>query len=333
MEKYWYCGVVINGCRTVYSYISDMGEIPVSSFVEVPFGSENTLRIGSVQSCAEYTADTAPYPVEKTKHITRLATAEEYELQVSPPSYRPYWDDLDFVDDIDIYIEEEDWDEVLNWAIDHHESDDPDTIRKVIECYTLCVEQNMPVAALNLGTFYYLGRGVDQDYKKAYELYKLAADAGELRAICNCGYCFYYGRHQAVDYAEAFRFFSLGALLYNDANCLYKLGDQYLNGYGVEKNEAYAFQLYQRALERCAEEDEDRWGDTILPDAQFRVGKCLLRAIGTEKNAETAHRLLCLALVGFYTRRKTDPFVVDLIQNTKELIAEAQVLLDEETLR
>lgn len=330
MEKYWYCGVAVKGSRTVYSYISDIGEIPVGAYVEVPFGSENTLRIGLVESCAEYASDTAPYPVEKTKHIARLATAEEYESQEPLPSYHPHWDDLDFADDIDVSIEEEEWDEVLDWAIEHHESTDPETLRKVVECYTLCAQQDMPVAALNLGTFYYLGRGVEQDYQKAFRLYKVAADAGELRAICNCGYCFYYGRHQTVDYAKAFRFFSLGALLHDDANCLYKLGDMYLGGHSVEQNETYAFRLYTRALERCAQEEDDRWGDTVLPDAQFRVGKCLLRGIGTSKNTEKAHDLLCRALVGFYQRRKSDPFVADLIRNTKTLIAEAQELLDGE---
>lgn len=329
MEKYWYCGVVVKGSRTVYSYISDMGEIPVSSFVEVPFGSENTLRIGSVEFCAEYTAADAPYPVKKTKHIVRLATEEEYEAQEPLPSYRPHWDELDFADDIDVFVAEEEWDEVLDWAIEHHEDDDPETIRKVIECYTMCLEQNMPVAALNLGTFYYTGRGVEQDYGKAYALYKIAADAGELRAICNCGYCFYYGRHQAVDYAEAFRFFSLGALLHNDANCLYKLGDMYLNGYGTEKNETYAYDLYERALEACSEQDDD----AAKPDAQLRVGKCLLHGIGTAKHAEKAHTLLSMALVGFYKRRKIDPFVVGLLQNTKTLIAEAQETLDGEVLQ
>lgn len=38
------------------------------------------------------------------------------------------------------------------------------------------------------------------------------------------------------------------------------------------------------------------------------------------------------ALVLFYQRRKTDPFVADLIRSTKELIAEAMAELDEEVI-
>lgn len=331
METYWYCGVGIKGVYTLYSYISDEGELAEGTYVEVPFGSDNTLRIGIVKTCGEYTEENAPYPVEKTKHIVRQASREEYEAQESVThNYNDgdWDDDYDDMDDPDYFIKMEDWDNLLEWAIDNHDSDNPEIIQKVIECYELCLEQNMPVAALNLGTFYYNGRFVEQDFKRAYELYKIAADAGELRAICNCGYCFYYGRHQEVDYAEAYRYFSLGALLFNDANCLYKLGDLYLNGYGVDKNEIYAFKLYARALESSENSEEY---DPAMADSQFRVGKCLLRGIGTEKNVEEAHVLLSIALLNFYKRRKTDTFVSGLIRNTKELIAEAQEQLDKET--
>lgn len=324
METYWYCGVEVKGVDTLYSYISDDGELPLESYVMVPFGNRNARRVGIVKSCGEYLAEDAPYPVFHTKHIVRAATVEEYKNQPPLPPFRYY--DEDDMDEIDYYIEMEDWDEVLDWACEHQDYSDEETCRKVMECYELCLKQHMPVAALNLGTFYYTGRYVKQDFKKAYELYKLAADAGELRAICNCGYCFYYGRHQAVDYTKAFEYFSLGALLYDDVNCLYKLGDSYLNGYAVEKNEKYAYLLYTRALDRSQEED-----NACIADTQLRVGKCLLRGIGTEKNIEKAHALLSYALLNFYQRRKTDRFVAELIDSTQELLEEARKQLDKET--
>lgn len=328
MDKYWYCGVAVKGVETVYSYISDMGALPVGEYVAVPFGAGNALRIGIVKTCGEYAADNAPYPVNRTKHITRIASVEEYEGQGSLPPFR-YYDDTDdeddLFDDIDFYIDVEDWDEVLEWACEHQDSLNPEVVNKVIECYDHCIAEGYPVAALNLGTMYYNGRGVEQDFQMAYAFYKIAADAGELRAICNCGYCFFYGRHQEVDYGEAYKYFSLGALLHDDANCLYKLGDMYLNGYGVERNEKYAFLLYNRALRR-APADPD-----ILADAQLRVGRCLVRGVGTERDVERGHALLCSALVNFYKRRKTDNYVFGQIQMTKELIAEAQKRLDMET--
>ena len=223
----------------------------------------------------------------------------------------------------------QDWEKVFEWACDHHDRSEISMMDKVTSCYYFCMQHGMPKAALNLGTFYYSGRFFEQDYQRAFELYKIAADVGEPRAICNCGYCFYYGRHQEVDFAEAYKYFSLGALLYDDANCLYKLGDMFLNGYAVEKNEAHAFQLYLRALDQAQMHDDQV---SAAADAQYRIGKCYLRGIGTEKDVEEAHVQLSFALLNFYKRRKTDGFASGLIQKTKELIAEAQAELDAEKI-
>ena len=95
----------------------------------------------------------------------------------------------------------------------------------------------MPEAALGLGKLYDTGKAVEQNHQKAYELYQIAADAGLISAIRCCGDGFYYGQHQDIDCKKAYQYFSLGALLHDDANCLYKLGDMYLNGYGVAQNE------------------------------------------------------------------------------------------------
>ncbi|MCD7796505.1 MAG: hypothetical protein LUG95_02480 [Clostridiales bacterium] len=116
-------------------------------------------------------------------------------------------------------------------------------------------------------------------------------------------------------------------MLFDDPNCLYKLGDMYLNGYFVEKNKKYAFTLYDRALEQC--EDRD---DFCIGGIQFRLGKCLLRGIGTEVDVEQANTFLSVALIEFYKRRSTDPFVKGLIGSTKKMIAEAQEILDKEVL-
>lgn len=328
MDQYWYCGILVKGVKTIYSYISDTGELPLDAYVMVPFGRHNALRVGIVKSCAEYTSADVPYPLELTKHIIRQATAEEYENQPPIPPFHNS-NDIEYDwDEIDYYIEINDWDEVFEWACDHDNDLDEQIARKVIECYELCLKHDMPRAALNLGTFYYTGRVVAQNYQKAYELYKVAAGAGVLQAICNCGDSFYYGHHQKIDYAKAYEYFSLGALLYNDAGCLCKLGDMYLNGYHTAKNERYAFILYQNALQYSQEKHEDAMR---LPDAQFRVGKCYFYGIGTCKNIEKAHELLSLALVNFYKRRKTDHFVIESIQSAKELLTQAQEQLDRET--
>lgn len=67
-------------------------------------------------------------------------------------------------------------------------------------------------------------------------------------------------------------------------------------------------------------------------DVYFRLGKCFLYGTGTEKNIEQANRLLSIALLAFYDRRQTDPFIKGLIKSTKQMIAEAQAELDSETI-
>lgn len=261
------------------------------------------------------------------KKIIRAASREEYESNDWNIGNDGGIEDADDIYDVDDYIEDEDWDEVFDWAVEHHESTSPEIICKVRECYEKCIMQNMPEAALNLGTMYYTGRGVEQDYSKAFELYKLAADACSLRTICNLGYCYYYGRGRPVDYENAYYYYMLGATLYDDANCLYKLGDMYENGYYVEKNEKYACMLYKRALAQADESDVD-----CIGDIQFRLGKCWLRGIGTARIVEFAYPYLRSALENFYKRRKTDPFVGGLIKSAKEAIAEAEKELDSDIL-
>lgn len=287
METYWYCSVLVKDFDTHYSYISDFGELNPGKYVAVPFGRKNAIRFGLILSCKEYPADEVPYPLEQTKHILRMATRDEF-MKDAFPEY------AEWLSEIDLYIKEENWDAVLNWACQHQNDSDETILWKVISCFALCIGQNMPLAALNLGTFYYNGRILEQDYQEAFELYKIAADAGIKEAICNCGYCFYYGRHQSVDYAQAYRYFSLGALLYNDANCLYKLGDLFQNGYGVQMNYVYAHQLYSRAYELVKSNSEEQH---CLADVQYRLGRCKLYGIGCEKDPGDAHVLLTLSLL------------------------------------
>lgn len=328
-QTYYYCSILPKGLGSTYYYISPMGALQVGTRVEVPFGYENDLKKGTVLSCGEFTEEDAPYPVSKTKSITRVLTEEEF-AQGGSQRKQSHWmaGSTNDLKEVTYYMEYHDYDAMYHWASEHHDCiDDPEVMKRVIECYQQCIEQNMPAAALNLGTLYYKGQVVPQDFAEAARLYKIAADAGILRAICNLGYCFYYGRHQEVDYAKAFEYFLKGALLFDDVNCLYKLGDMYLHGYGTEKNELYARILYQRAL-KLSENEDDPENAYCLPDVQFRVGKCLLRGIGIAPNAEQALPLLMAALCGFYRRQKTDPFAQGLIDGSKELIAEAQSVLD-----
>ena len=335
VKEYCYCSVQPKGMSSVYSYLADDGmDIRIGTPVEIPFGHDNVLTKGLVVDFGYYTEDNAPWPVEKTKKIIRVLTPEEYESD---------WDDagkngkdgkddgLSEQDKKEIaeamgYILSGNYDEMFKWAVNHHDRVDCPGIMKVVcSCYQLCVAQNNPVAALNLGTLYYTGDGVPQNFKKAEELYKIAAAAGEVRAICNLGYVYYYGRCGEVDYARAFQCFNLGAVLYDDANCLYKLGDMYRDGLFVTANGKFAFQLYLRALQQVSVPNTDH---NCAPDIQFRLGRELVEGDIVTQNAENGLSLLTEALGGFYARRKNDAAVPELVQKTKELISKAEKILD-----
>ena len=353
-ERIWFCDVEIKGFQKTELFMCLEGRLEPGTFVMVPFGKDCDPVAGMVMRCECFNADDAPNPPEETRVVLRTASAEEYAAQ-KPLRQKGLDGAVESGDDIgiglertgmdstyegsvyeqelrqvDFFIEEEDWRSVMFWALKNHETEIPAVGRKVMECYRLCMENDPDntAAALNLGTFYYTGRFVKQNYVKAFELYRQSAEQGELRAICNCGYCFYYGRHQAVDYEKAHSYFSLGAVLYGDPNCLYKLGDMYLNGYHVAKNEIYALMLYRRAYAtaRCTKEHD------CMADIQLRLGRCFLRGIGMPRDVLKAHKFLQKALNGFFARSRKDPFALGLVRDTRELITEAEQILEQRIL-
>ena len=78
----------------------------------------------------------------------------------------------------------------------------------------------------------------------------------------NLGYCYYYGRGMAVDMKKAYIWFSKAAL-FGDHQALYKLGDMYLNGYFVPKEEKAAMELYFRCYKLSQDEVEDEYGQEV----------------------------------------------------------------------
>lgn len=170
---------------------------------------------------------------------------------------------------------------------------------------------------------YYGGVYIKRDFKKAVELYKLASDSTDesiaARAICNLGYCYYYGRDIPVDYEKAFHCFMRGSILYNDANCLYKLGDMYRFGNFVSKNEKTAFELYNQAYYMCGEEC------ACLADICKRLGTFYLFGIATEKSLVTAIKMLSKAEALTYEQiYKQDAFAAELLPEITELLVKAK---------
>ncbi|MBE0442436.1 sel1 repeat family protein [Psychrobacter sp. FME13] len=63
----------------------------------------------------------------------------------------------------------------------------------------------------DLGSLYYSGRGVKEDYDKAFELYTKAAAQGEALAQFNLGEMYYYGDSVSQDYNKAYEWYQKAA--------------------------------------------------------------------------------------------------------------------------
>ncbi len=159
-----------------------------------------------------------------------------------------------------------------------------DFIRKM---YDLEIAEGNDDAMNSVGAQYYTGSRVyEQDFEKAVAYYKMAVEKGNRTAAENLGYCYYYGRDGEPDYEKAFHCFALGAFA-GELVSLYKIGDMYLNGLYVEKNEREAFDIYSRCQQAMTSDD----GDRIAGPVYLRLGRMYLDGTGTERNSRLA--LMC----------------------------------------
>lgn len=116
-------------------------------------------------------------------------------------------------------------------------------------------------AAMNeVGTWYYTGKHVAQDYAQAYEWWKKASLKADVRAIANLGMCYQLGRGVERDSVDAVRLYEksikegnktlLNQRIENAPNSAFDamlVGDCYENGVGVSKNYAKAAEYYAQA--------------------------------------------------------------------------------------
>ena len=73
-------------------------------------------------------------------------------------------------------------------------------------------------AKFYLGTLYYIGRGMNQDFNKAIELFEEASDGGNVSATFNLGIIYAKGRGVDIDEKKAFDYYK-NCLLYTSDRC------------------------------------------------------------------------------------------------------------------
>ena len=151
--------------------------------------------------------------------------------------------------------------------------------RVVIVGLELGVNHGNAFCANNLGSLYYLGDIVEQDYVRAAALYELAMEWGCHQSIINLGYIYEYGRTGEPDYRKAYQHYALAAALCPTCEALYKFGDMYARGQAVPRDLRLARALWQRSYDAAADGGDPE--DIAQP--AIRLAKLYLR-----ENAEEA---------------------------------------------
>ncbi len=117
-------------------------------------------------------------------------------------------------------------------------------------------EQGDASAQVNLGSIYYNGQGVPQDYKEALRWYLSAAEQGNATAQFNMGVIYYKGQGVNQGYKEAVRWYRAAAEQ-GDASAQYGLGSMYYNGQGVPEDNVQAHMWYNLAALDLTGDDKE----------------------------------------------------------------------------
>lgn len=78
-DEYIFCSVTFDMGYKSYYYISDDDSIEVGDFVLVPAGKDNHTAVVEVVNIEYFSEKESPLPVEKTKHIIRKCTDDDFD--------------------------------------------------------------------------------------------------------------------------------------------------------------------------------------------------------------------------------------------------------------
>lgn len=167
--------------------------------------------------------------------------------------------------------------------------------------YKTAIREGDTTAMLNYGGMYREGSGMKHNtvlarywYLRAVLSYRMHPweDRSGYRALGNSWHYDYdedgcpTPTNNHLRLLMAFFWYSRGAKR-EEMNCLYELGDFYLKGLVIKKNEAKAFALYRKALDAildgpCPEKDDN------YDDVALRLARCYRMGIGTVRNLDKA---------------------------------------------
>jgi hypothetical protein len=115
--------------------------------------------------------------------------------------------------------------------------------------YRVRAEHGDADAQCRLGSLYYYGKGVPQDYAAAIRWYRKSADQGVAKAQYALGYCYFLGQGVPPDHAEAIRW-TRRAAGQGDARAQCSLAASYAKGLALPQDAAEAIRWYQKAADQ-----------------------------------------------------------------------------------
>ncbi len=120
----------------------------------------------------------------------------------------------------------------------------------------------------NMGSRYFYGDGIRQDYKKAFHWYMQSARQGLKEAQYNVGYCYYTGKGIDINITESV-YWLKKASENGDVNAKFLLGRLYYEGKGIAKNKSKGIELLRISYrDGCAKAGEylNKKGISLVSD-------------------------------------------------------------------
>ena len=82
-NDYIYCSVEFDEGYKSYYYIADEDDISVGDYVIVPVGKDNHHSVAEVVKVEYFSEEDVPLPLDRTKHIIRKCTDEDFDPPVA----------------------------------------------------------------------------------------------------------------------------------------------------------------------------------------------------------------------------------------------------------
>ena len=120
-------------------------------------------------------------------------------------------------------------------------------------------EQGDPQSQFDLGSAYYYGKGVQQDYAEALRWYRKAAEQRESRAEDALGYMYVNGQTVPKHYTQAFQWYKRSAED-GSAKAQFDLGHMYYYGMGVSRDYTEALRWFEKSADQKYAKAQDALG-------------------------------------------------------------------------